>query len=183
MSIEQGLIERARLGGDTRAFSRLVQLHQGNLRSFLLRLCHRHDLSDDLAQETFLLAHRKLASYSGKGSFAAWLFQIAYRCFLEDRRREARRNEINRQYGQQFEVLHTAYEEINLQQIDLEQALAQLDIPERAAISLCHSYGLSHSQAAQVLAIPLGTVKTHIQQGKVKLRLLLNNDRSQAESR
>lgn len=176
MSIEQGLVERARLGSDGKAFSRLVQMHQAKLRSFLLRLSQNHALSDDLAQETFLLAFRKLHSYSAKGSFSAWLFQIAYRCFLEHKRRDARREEINSAFLQEIDVLQSVFEEINTVQIDLEKALAKLETGERAVLSLCHSYGFSHSEAAGILDIPVGTVKTRISQGKEKLHMLLNQE-------
>lgn len=178
MSIEHSLIERSRQQGDGEAFSRLVQMHQGKLRSFLLRLCQNYDLCDDLAQDTFIQAFRKLHSYSGEGHFGAWLFRIGYHCFLQHRRRDSRRQEINEELRIHFEVLESAFEEIDLVQMDLEQALSALQISERAALSLCHSYGFSHSEAAAILEIPVGTVKTHIMQGKENLRRLLTDSES-----
>ena len=73
-ALESRLILRARSQRDQVAFSRLVAMHQSNVRGFLHRLCHNYALAGDLAQDTFLLAYRKLASFQGHGSFDGWLF-------------------------------------------------------------------------------------------------------------
>jgi len=69
-------------------FGVLVRTHQSKVRGFLRRLT-RGDaaLADDLAQETFLEAHRKLAQYRGEGSFGSWLCGIAWSRFLMERRK------------------------------------------------------------------------------------------------
>lgn len=168
--------------GDQKAFSRLVQLHQAKLRSFLLRLCQNPDLCDDLAQDTFVRCFKKLDSYSGAGSFSGWLFQIAYRVFLEHRRRENRRSEVTLDYFQQAELLLDTCDAIDDQQLDLEKAMLALTVDERAAVSLCHSYGFSHPEAAAILELPVGTVKTRIHSGKEKLRLQLNQQQVKSKS-
>ena len=80
---EAELISRAQQQGDVAAFAQLVRLHQSRLRSFLVRLVKNYDLADDLAQEVFIIAFRKVKSYSGKGRFAAWLFRIGLNCFCK----------------------------------------------------------------------------------------------------
>lgn len=148
-------------------------MHQGKIRSYLRRLCKNHDLADDMAQETFLTAFRKLQSYKGEGNFSGWLFRIAHNCFLQHIRKSKRRIEITDQYGTQQELQTDQYDSISTQQMDLEQALTQLNPDETATITLCHSYGFSHQEAAGILDMPLGSVKSNISRGKVKLKELL----------
>lgn len=148
-------------------------MHQAKIRSYLLRLCRNYDLADDIAQETFLTAFRKLKSYKGEGSFSGWLFRIAHNCFLQQLRKTKRRAEITDQYGSQQELLSEQYESISTEQMDLEQALAQLNPDETAAISLCHSYGFSHREVSDILDMPLGSVKSNISRGRIKLKEIL----------
>jgi RNA polymerase sigma-70 factor (ECF subfamily) len=61
--------------------------------------------------------------------------------------------------------------------LDLESALAKLSAGERAALTLCTALGHSHEEAAAILAMPLGTVKSHILRGRDKLRALLEDGR------
>jgi len=73
---------------DSAAFGALVRMHQSSLRGFLLRLTRGdRPLADDLAQETFLEAFRKIAQFRGDGSFAGWLYRIAWSRFLMQARR------------------------------------------------------------------------------------------------
>ena len=70
-------------GDDPAAFSALVRLHQGGLRAFLRRLTRGDQaLADDLAQESFLEAWRKIGQFRGDAPFAAWLHRIAWSRFL-----------------------------------------------------------------------------------------------------
>ena len=173
MNKEQQLVHLARGSRGTAAFTALVKLHQGALRAFLFRLCKDYDHADDLAQDTFIAAHRKLSTFSGAGSFKAWLYKIAYHNFLQHQRRASRRGEVVDQYQAHMEVLREKYGEISTAQMDLEKAIAQLKTSEAATITLCHSVGLSHGEVADILEMPLGTVKTHINRGKARLRDML----------
>ncbi len=178
-----GLIERTRLRSDKQAFATLVRLHQGKLRAFLLRLTRRHDLADDLAQETFIQAYRKLPEFAGHaGQFKSWLFSIAYREFLQQRRRDDRYQEVITDLGDELRIEPGRFEQLSAEQLDLEQALSKLGQAERAAISLCHSYGFSHAEAAVILELPVGTVKSQILRGKQKLRDLLAVDTALAST-
>ena len=173
MDKEQQLVELARSANGAAAFSALVKLHQGSLRAFLFRLCKDYDHADDIAQDSFIAAHRKLHTLTGAGSFRAWLFKIAYNNFLQHQRSSKRRGEAVIQFQQHVEVLQDRYETISTAQIDLEKAMARLKTNEAAAITLCHSVGFSHGEVADILETPLGTVKTHINRGKARLREML----------
>ena len=160
--------------GDTRAFGRLVSMHQSAVRGFALRLCHDPALADDLAQEAFLQAYRKLASFQGSGSFASWVLGIAYRCFLQHKRRDKLAGEVLHLMEQRDAELALFYEHISPAQLDLERALHALNPNEAAAISLNMSLGYSHAEVAAIMDMPLGSIKSHISRGMAKLRELLN---------
>lgn len=155
-------------GGSDYAFTRLVRLYQSPVRAFLRRLCGGdHARADDLAQNTFMKAHRKIASYTGSGSFAAWLYQMAYRLFLDEQRKLKRRKAL--QGVQALPETEAPSVSMDLK-LDIDAALARLRPEECAAITLCLSEGLSHEEAAAVLDMPVGTVKSHIARGREKLK-------------
>src|SRR5262245_26735424 len=84
---DQDLIARVLADDDRNAFAELVRRNQSPVRGLLRKLTGGdHGLADDLAQETFLRAYRALGSFRGETRFSAWLFSIAYRAFLSDRR-------------------------------------------------------------------------------------------------
>jgi len=178
---ESSLIRRTLALRDNDAFSTLVKMHQGRVRAFLVRLCKQYDVADDLAQETFINAFRKLSSYKGTGSFLGWLYRIAYHCFLQHRRSVNRRLEVTDDYIGQLEVLSDRYDSISTEQMDMEQALAQLKPDETATITLCHSYGFSHQEVSDILKMPLGSVKSNISRGKTKLRGILTRESTQEQ--
>ncbi len=152
-----------------RDFGRLVREHQSAVRGFLRRLT-RGDaaLADDLAQETFLEAHRKLAQFEGSGAFVSWLFGIAWSRFLMERRK--RKEEPIAEIDDTASVDPRPAAQAKL---DLESAMARLGAEERAALTLCYALGHSHGEAAAILDMPLGTVKSHVLRGREKLKAML----------
>ena len=169
--IDQALVARALVADDRRAFEQLVRRHQGMVRAQLRRLVQGDAArADDLAQETFLLAWRKLHQFRGEARFGTWLYRIAYSCFLQATRRrpgpmEASASDANA-------PPRSVSGSIALR-LDLERALASLSDPEQAVLLHVGQLGLSHEEAAYVLSLPLGTVKSHARRGKDKLRALL----------
>ncbi|HEY1632180.1 MAG TPA: sigma-70 family RNA polymerase sigma factor [Rhizomicrobium sp.] len=153
--------------GDEAAYGLLVRRHQSRLRGFLRRLT-RGDaaLADDLAQESLFEAWRKLAQFTGKGSFVGWLLAIAWSRYLMTARKR-KLEPLEDADGVPFE---TGDPDAKL---DLEKAMARLSLPERGALTLCLALEFSHEEAAEMMALPLGTVKSHIARGRGKLRRLL----------
>ena len=169
--IDQSLVARALLGHDRRAFEQLVRRHQGMVRAQLRRLLHGDEAAaDDLAQEAFLLAWRKLDQFRGDAKFSTWLYRIAYSCFLQANRKkpwvagDAEEDEL--------EHLPAPVHAVNLQ-MDFERAMQNLSAAEQTVLLHCVQLGLSHEEAAFVLAMPLGTVKSHATRGKAKLKTWL----------
>lgn len=166
--IDQALVARVLLGNEGRAFEQLLRRHQGMVRAQLRRLLHGDDAgADDLAQETFLLAWRKLDQFRGDARFSTWLYRIAYTCFLQAGRKKA--GTLEDADGGENEASTAPVQSIDLQ-MDLARAMRRLSPAEQAVLLHCVQLGLSHEEAAYVLSMPLGTVKTHATRGKAKLQ-------------
>jgi RNA polymerase sigma-70 factor (ECF subfamily) len=169
--IDRALVTRVLLGNDRRAFEQLLRRHQGMVRAQLRRLLHGDEAAaDDLAQETFLLAWRKLDQFRGEAKFSTWLYRIAYACFLQACRRQPWA--AGHADDGALEQLPAAPHAIDLQ-LDIERAMKRLSAAEQAVLLHCVQLGLSHPETAYVLAMPLGTVKTHATRGKAKLKAWL----------
>ena len=167
---DANLIARVLEAGDPNAFGELVRRYQSPVRAFLRKLTRGDDaLADDLAQETFLRAWRKLETFRGESRFSTWLFGIAVNEFRTRLRRD-RRHLWEDPGGQSAAPEPTTNPSLQGLRLDLDEALSRLTLPERTAILLCCQHGLTHEEAAQTLRAPLGTVKTNILRGKEKLR-------------
>lgn len=165
------LVARVLLDDDHHAFAELVRNHQSSVRG-LLRQLTRTDvaLADDLSQETFLRAYKNLRSFRGEARFSTWLYRIAYNCFRENARK---RKEFVGVDDEQLQMEQDPKTVDPALKHDLMHALGLLPLHERSAILLCCQNGLSHDEAARVLDIPLGTVKTNVLRGREKLKRTL----------
>jgi RNA polymerase sigma factor (sigma-70 family) len=165
------LVARVLVDDDQHAFGELVRRHQSSVRG-LLRQLTRTDvaLADDLAQQAFLRAYKNIRSFRGEARFSTWLYRIAYNCFREDARR---RKELVGIDEEQLQTQHDPQVANPALRHDLMRALSLLPLNERSAILLCCQNGLSHDEAARVLDIPLGTVKTNVLRGREKLKRML----------
>lgn len=169
--VDRALVARVLLTDDRRAFEQLLRRHQGMVRAQLRRLLHGDDARvDDLAQETFLLAWRKLHQFRGEARFSTWLYRIAYSCFLQARRKQSSPAET---IGcDALEQPSSPRHGVELR-LDVERAMRLLSAAEQIVLLHIVQLGLSHDEASYVLAMPLGTVKSHARRGKTKLRTLL----------
>lgn len=167
MADDAELVARVLAEDDRRAFADLVRRHQSMVRGLLRRLCAGDAArADDLAQETFLAAYRKLGTWRGGARLSTWLCAIAHRAWLSQARR-ARQPE-----PPEAEPAPSAAEAAG-DRHDLLRALGALREEERAALALAYGEELTHQEAAEILRCPVGTLKTHILRGKEKLRKLL----------
>ena len=160
------LVEAARRG-EKPAFARLVQTHQQALRGFLRRACGNSDEADDLAQETFLSAWERLDQFRGEASLRSWLCGIAYKKMLAQRRSRLRARARDHAYFE--ETPHATPPGDLLANVALAKAMAGLGPDQRACVALCLGAGYSHAEAATALAMPLGTVKSHVNRGRERL--------------
>jgi RNA polymerase sigma-70 factor (ECF subfamily) len=169
---DAALVARA-ASQDRHAYAELVRRHQSRLRGMLRRLVKGNDaLADDLAQEAFIQAWRKLDQFRGDAQFSTWLYRIAYNGFLAHARAAKPEDSYDDVDGDAPPIAAATRGGSELR-IDMERALQQLNEPERAAVLQCYYNDLSHEEAAYVLSMPLGTLKTHVLKAKQKLKLAL----------
>ena len=179
--VDKALIARVLGNDDQNAFGELVRRHQGMVRAQLRSLMHGdHSGTDDIAQETFLIAWKKLHQFRGDARFSTWLYRIAYSCFLQSLRR--RSSAYEDQADEDGESISASSHTLDLK-IDIDRAMRQLSPGEQRVMLHCVQLGLSHEEAAYVLTMPLGTVKTHALRGKAKLREQLANWRQGTQQR
>ena len=157
--------------GDRAAFARLVRAHQSRVRLQLRRLTHGDlALADDLAQETFVQAWQHLAAFRGEARLATWLHRIALSRFLQHVRRPGALVDWCAAVDAEDTPAPAPPEGLRL---DVERALAALGEMQRLAVVHCYHLDLTHAEAAQVLGLPLGTLKSHLDRAKARLRELL----------
>lgn len=160
--------------GSEHAFNTLIDRHQQAVRTFLRGLTANHSDADDIAQETFLAAWTQARSFRGQGSVRSWLFSIAWRKAKGSQRRwfrAVRRDTAYHKFSAEVEAPEMPAEN----RILLRDALLSLPMDQRAAVVLCLGSGYTHAEAADMLAIPLGTIKSHVQRGREKLRDILGD--------
>lgn len=160
MEGDEQLAARA-AAGEVAAYTELVRRHERRVRAFLTRLT-RGDGAEDLAQETFLKAWRLASSYRGEGSYEGWLLRISWRLFLSSRRK------MREEPVETFDAADSGGGDRD-SRIDVERALARLPARERAAALLCLGEGYSHSEAAAIMELPLGTLKSVVARARSAL--------------
>jgi RNA polymerase sigma-70 factor (ECF subfamily) len=169
-------VARARRG-DRAAFAQLVREHQSRVRLQLRRLAGGDAaLADDLAQETFVQAWQHLPEFRGDARLATWLHRIALNRWLQ----HARRPQLPPPAWTTLaadadgdaappDPQHDPRPAEGLAR-DVERALQSLPEIQRLAIVHCFHLDLSHAEAAEVLGLPLGTLKSHVERAKARLR-------------
>jgi RNA polymerase sigma factor (sigma-70 family) len=162
---DSALIAEIRNGSE-RAFNMLIDRHQQAVRGFLRRLLVDVSEADDLAQETFILAWTRAASYRGDASVRSWLCAIAWRKAKSAQRSWFRRRTRETRWADEAEQVAGAPRP---EAAVVTRALDGLPIEQRAAVILCLSQGFSHAEAAEILEAPLGTVKSHLARGRTRL--------------
>ena len=165
-----GDVELAALAtaGERAAFGELLRRHVPMLRALLRRMGATPALADDIAQDACLKAFESVGTFRGDGPFGAWLNRIGARLYIRRWRRESRIDwvaELPEDVPGEMAPIALA-----LDAMDLDKALQMLSTAERVCVSLCVGAGLTHHEAAAELRLPLGTVKSHVHRGLVKLR-------------
>lgn len=178
---DRGLVDSV-LAGDAGSFRELVDRHQTRIVAFLHRLCGCPEQALDLAQETFLSAHRHLDTFRNESRFSTWLHAIAlnHARAAGRRRRPAWSLDAVAADGRPLVAEPAATlptVSAGLEQEDLARriaaALDRLDDRYREVVVLADMEDASYEQIAATLAIPLGTVRSRLHRGRLELRTLL----------
>ncbi|MBI1405843.1 MAG: sigma-70 family RNA polymerase sigma factor [Caulobacter sp.] len=176
-SDDDAALVRAARTGSVSAFNQLVRRHQQPLRAFLRRVCDNPADADDLAQASFVLAWCRLARFDEDRVFRSWLFGIAWR-----KCREQRRGWLRRLAREGYAAMTSETSPVidPGARLDLAAAAARLPATQRAAVLLCFGSGFSHTEAAEALGLPLGTLKSHLARARRDLIEMLGDDHAQS---
>jgi RNA polymerase sigma-70 factor (ECF subfamily) len=172
-SDDETLVAQIREGSE-RAFNHLIDRHQQAVRGFLRRLMASAADADDIAQETFLAAWEGIGRYQGGSSVRSWLCAIAWRKAKTAQRSWFRSRARETDYETERVREGGGGEAPAEDRLAVKAALLTLPIDQRAAVALCLAEGFSHSEAAEALGAPLGTVKSHVTRGRARLLEVLS---------
>lgn len=164
-----GVVRRAQ-GGDLGAFEVLYRATSGRIHALCLRICGDASRAEDLTQDVYVRAWRKLSLFRGESAFSSWLYRLAINVVYSELRRQRSRGV--------FEPLPESDGPGELQSppadpVDtllVEQAIAGLPPGARAVLVLHHLVGLQHSEIARHLGIAVGTSKAQLHRAHRLLR-------------
>ena len=144
-----------------------VRACQGRLRRFLASLCGDAALADDLAQEALVRAY--VSSDRFVGNFKAWVFRIAYNCFIDNLRRVPAPS-ASLDSPEALHVSDGSASDAAFRHEELQRALTKIPEKERTVIVLHYFEDLPVKEIASIMQIPAGTVKYHLSVGRDHLK-------------
>ena len=159
--------------GDAEAFRKLFQAYAPRVKSYMMRQGADANTAEELTQETLLTVWRKAKLYSiDKGSATTWIFTIARNLRIDRLRKEMTWVELPEGRAEQASEDATADEALDERERRerVQQALAALPADQHEVVSLSYVEGLSHSEIADRLGLPLGTVKSRMRLAYEKIR-------------
>jgi RNA polymerase sigma-70 factor (ECF subfamily) len=169
----------AHAAGDASAFGRLVTRHQERLWAVAVRTLGDREEAADALQDALLKAYRAAGSYRGDARVTTWLHRIVVNACLDRVRRRAVRATVPLPEQERPDPRDDlAARETAL---EVEAALAALPLDQRTAIVLVDVQGLPVAEAATVLGVPTGTVKSRCSRGRARLALTLGHLRNRPD--
>lgn len=164
------------LKGDTRSFRVLYHRHQQRVRSILYQLCDPSTL-DDLVQDVFLRAWKGLPKFRQSAQFSTWLYRIAWNVASDQRRTAAQGRTRLQVIGSQTLTQHDDPGVTQLHYQDLvKRGLASLSADHRTILVLHDLEEVPQKEVAEVLSIPVGTVKSRLFHARAAMRQFLQKE-------
>jgi RNA polymerase sigma-70 factor (ECF subfamily) len=162
----------AHAAGDPDAFAELVRRHRDRLWGVALRTLGDREEAADALQDALLSAYRAAAGFRGDAAVTTWLHRIVVNACLDRVRRRQVRPTV-RLAGDPTAVDDRT--EAVTARLTVRAALARLPVEQRAALVLVELEGMSVAEAAEILAVPVGTVKSRCARGRARLAVLLGH--------
>ena len=167
------LVTQVAMFHNKKAFDQLVRKYQSSVRRFFLNQTGGdQQLSDDLAQETFIKAYTHITNFKGISSFSTWLMRIAYNVFYDEVRSRKQTEDVD---TTAVRNTSSSTAEAGLK-LDIHAALALLKPDERTCITLQLIDGYPIDQISQITGMNENTVKSHLKRGKDKLAIYLKEN-------
>lgn len=169
--------------GDLSAFNELVIEYQSLVFNLCFRMLGQAQAAEDVAQDAFVAAWRNIATLRGE-NFRPWMLRIAANLCRDELRRRVRRPSSSLDMALEAGVPEPADDEPAPEDValvgelrdHLQAALLQLPEDQRTAVVLCDIQGLDYAEIATVMQTSLGTVKSRIARGRLKLREVLRRE-------
>ena len=171
-------LQRIAERGDVDAFRKLFQSYAPRVKSYMMRQGADANTAEELAQETMLTVWRKASLYSGeKGSATTWIFTIARNLRIDRLRRETTWVALPDGHDEEASTDALPDEVLSERErkVRVQRALAELPPDQYEVVSLSYVEGLSHSEIAERLGLPLGTVKSRMRLAYHKIRELVED--------
>lgn len=170
------------LKGHTHIFSQLYQRHQQKVRSTLYQLCGSDGL-DDLVQEVFIRAWKGLAKFRQTAQFSTWLYRITWNVACDRRRNYAKNRSRHIEVEDLTQVVDTNSASANktselskMHYRDLiQRGLTNLSLDHRSVLVMHDLEELSQKEIAEIINIPIGTVKSRLFHARAALRKFLES--------
>lgn len=166
-------IVRLCLDGDRDAFAVLVERYGGRVYNIALRITGNPDSAADCAQDALVRAYRALHRYDPELPFGPWVFRIATNASLNQIRGWRSKQSSLDEVAEFQDAPEHGPESLTVRREEVAEAisaLGELSPAYRAALTLRHIQQLTYQEVADVLNLPLGTVKTHLRRARVALR-------------
>ena len=168
------LVTQVAVFHNKRAFDQLVRKYQSPVRRFFLnQTLGDVQLSDDLAQETFIKAYLNITRFRGLSSFSTWLMRIAYNVFYDDVRARKQTEDVDTSMSALRQTSSNGDSNLKM---DIYAALAMLKPDERTCITLQLIDGYPIDQISKITGIADNTVKSHLRRGKEKMAVYLKQN-------
>lgn len=167
--------------GNQEAFAFLVQKHQRLVFNIVLRMLQDYEEASEISQEAFFAAWQGLPAFRGEARFATWLYRIAYNCALKQLEQHKRERSlqtamaaeqmlegINKQKGTEDML------ELHALQAIVREQIEKLPDKYRIVLILRHLQEKTYEEMAEILSMPVGTIKTHLFRARHLLKQRLN---------
>lgn len=155
--------------GDGQAFDALYESNVGRVYALCLRMSGDRRSAEELTQDVFVRAWRRIGTFRGASAFSTWLHRVAVNVVLDDRKRRRRRPaELTHEGDDELATVSGATTDPAIR-LDLERALATLPERSRMALVLHAVEGYRYEEVAELMEISVGTVKSHIHRGRALL--------------
>jgi RNA polymerase sigma-70 factor (ECF subfamily) len=173
----------AHLQGDRTAFGALMARHERRIYGLCFRMLGNREDAEDATQEAFIGALRRAGSFRGEAAFSTWLYRVAVNAATDLARRRGRSRTVSLETEEPRRDLATAGDPSGTVTVSLTVQAALRAVPEdfRIALILCDLYGFGHAQAAEILGVPVGTVKSRVFRGRLALGAQLAEQAEQAD--
>lgn len=170
--MDSDLIRRAQ-GGDEQALAELLKKHYSFIVKYVWKMSGDEQLAYDVTQDTLIKTIQKINQYNHRSKFSTWLIQIATHTYLDYKRKQKRKYELDEKLRKEYPRSPVSLES---DWHEVQEALWKLEDEHRIPLVLKHYYGYEYTDIAKMTRVKVGTVKSRVHYGLENLRKELRTD-------